>query len=65
MFFFEKECPILQNEAEKLSFKLDSYDLGLQPGAQTPDGKALKLPPLLIGQYGDDPSKNNFGLWSL
>lgn len=47
----------LQKEAEALSFKLKSHDLGVQPEAQSPTGEDLQLPPLLIGQYGSDPAK--------
>lgn len=45
----------IQNEAKTLSINLDLYDLGTQ--LDSSNGKEVELPPLLVGQYGNDPSK--------
>ena len=37
-------------------FFTDSYEAA-EPGTHVLDGKTLKLPPILLGTYGNDPNK--------
>ncbi len=42
------------NELEKCGAKIEYVDVGEQT---LPDGKKLKLPPVIIGELGNDPDK--------